>query len=405
MSNQLENISNQYEKFKKEQRISHTSFNQFLSYFDSQDRLSRTLLNGVGVACGFEVTPLYGRVLNTSKIVGVKINQGAGVTTDGTLMTLNNIIKQPKGVLRSDLKDIAIDNKVYTHYKVYDNTKSKYGHFYNGTAQIKLWELVTEAEKTSEHLPIQQLEGIDQLNVMLYVEQYEKELKPCIGIDCDSHGLEVITNLKVVLTDDVGLTEILKKDSLFTTYDTAKLVRELPLLRLKRPVLDASTNTWKLIRAKYEQIIKEKDGNNKDILDHLIEASNKVFSYFKETSELTRTKVEFWYPKFLEEINLHAGFQHIYNYINDLLETYEELRSLLVDIQTVCSPDIKAFPKHLMLGKVKPNEIDTRHQFYHNEVLDHEAKVERAKLLLKRFNEQVKQFNIPYYIPSCNSRW
>ena len=404
MSNQLENITTQYEKFRKNQRISHESFNQFLAYFDTQDRLSRALLRGVGVACGFKITPLYGRVINTSKIVGVKINQGAGVTTDGTLLTLHNIIKKPQGALRSTLKDIAIESKVYTHFKVYDNAKSKYGHFYNGATQIKLWELVTEAEKTSDHTPIEQLKGVDQLNVLLYVEQYEKELKPCIGIDCDSHGLEVITNLKVVLTDDAGLTEILKKDSLFTTYDTAKLVRELPLLKLKRPILDASTKTWKLIRDKYEQIIKEKNSENKDVLDRLLEASNKIFGYFNETNQFTKAKVEYWYPKFLEESNMYAGFQHIYNYINDLLDTYEELRSLLVDIQTVCSPDIKSFPKHLMLGKVKPNEIDTKHQFYHNEVLDHEAKVERVKLLLKRFNEQVTQFNIPYYIPPATSR-
>ena len=402
MNNQLENITTQYEKFRKEQRISHESFNKFLGYFDDQDRLSRTLLNGVGIACGFEVTPLYGRVLDTTRIVGVKINQGAGVTTDGTLMTLYNTITKPEGVLRSSLKDISIPSKVYTHYKAYEYDSAKFG--YSPFAGSKIWELVTEEDKTSEHLPIETLADIANLNVFLHEEQYEKELKPCVGIDCDSHGIEVKTSLKVLLVDETRMSGILRRDTIFKGTDTAQLVRDLPLLKLKRPVLDASTNTWKLIRDKYVQIIKEKDSNSKDILDRLLEASTKIFSYFGETNLLTKEKVEFWYPRILDDINFHSGFQHIYNFINDLLDTYEELRSLLVDIRMVCVPDVRSFPKHLMLGKVKPSDTDKRHQFYYTGVLDHEAKVDRAKLLLKRFNEQITQFNIPYYIPPATSR-
>ena len=53
MNTKLDNITTQYRKFNVNQALTEGQLNEFIDYFEDQDRLSRTRLNGVGVGCGF----------------------------------------------------------------------------------------------------------------------------------------------------------------------------------------------------------------------------------------------------------------------------------------------------------------------------------------------------------------
>ena len=44
----------------------------------------------------------------------------------------------------------------------------------------------------------------------------KKEVKPCRGVDCDNHGLQQISNLKVLLTNKEGLAVITEDDTLYS---------------------------------------------------------------------------------------------------------------------------------------------------------------------------------------------
>jgi hypothetical protein len=46
------------------------------------------------------------------------------------------------------------------------------------------------------------------------LEDYEKEMKPCVGVDCDNHGVLQVRNLKVLVTTAKGITYILGDDRL-----------------------------------------------------------------------------------------------------------------------------------------------------------------------------------------------
>ena len=60
MNNQLSNITVQYRKFSKGQYLEDPDqFNEFLDSFEDQDRLSRVLLQGVGVVCGLKPKLVY----------------------------------------------------------------------------------------------------------------------------------------------------------------------------------------------------------------------------------------------------------------------------------------------------------------------------------------------------------
>jgi 5S rRNA maturation endonuclease (ribonuclease M5) len=125
MNNQLSSIAVQYRKFSKGQYIGPDQFNEFLDYFEDQDRLSRMLLQGVGIVCGFKPTLIYkDRLLNS-----IQLSQGVAVTTDGDLLTLNKTKKVSEELYMSDLKTVDVKNKEFTHFKAYDNFKVKYPHF------------------------------------------------------------------------------------------------------------------------------------------------------------------------------------------------------------------------------------------------------------------------------------
>lgn len=104
MNTKLNNVTTQYRKFNENQALTEGQLNEFIDYFEDQDRMSRTRLSGVGLACGFESIYLSPLSLSGSEILmeelpqmqkldlvdydSVVISQGAGVTTDGDIITL-----------------------------------------------------------------------------------------------------------------------------------------------------------------------------------------------------------------------------------------------------------------------------------------------------------------------------
>ena len=54
MSTKLSTITTQYRKFNTNQVLTEAQLNEFLDYFEDQDRMSRIGLSGVGIVCGFK---------------------------------------------------------------------------------------------------------------------------------------------------------------------------------------------------------------------------------------------------------------------------------------------------------------------------------------------------------------
>lgn len=64
--------------------LTETQLNTFIDYFEDQNRLSRLGLSGVGIACGFQVTPKF--TIDKTAVSSIEITQGVAVTTDGDLI-------------------------------------------------------------------------------------------------------------------------------------------------------------------------------------------------------------------------------------------------------------------------------------------------------------------------------
>jgi hypothetical protein len=388
MNNQLSNISTQYRKFSKGQYIEHTQFNEFLDFFEDQDRLSGVMLEGVGIVCGLKPKLIYARSL----LSGIQLSQGVALTTDGDLLTLNNTSKVSEELYVSDLKTIDIESKNYTHFKVYDNFKVKYPAFHDESGnQIELWELATIQEANSDFQPINNLSNLDDKYLLLYLEDYEKEVKPCRGVDCDNHGIQQIRNLKVLVTTAEGINHILEKDNIqphpLFIEDILGAVKQERVI-VERLILEEGIEkhfSSSDLKALYSDVL-EKNGYGEVVFEK-INAISQVIGISTVNSQSFKNALE-------ECLTQTAGFQYAYDVVKDLTDTYSEIIKLLPKSFTKCLPDLVSFPKHIMLGKLISNiQLDpSRHQFYNSPVLDDEKATERVKVLINRFNQQVQNF-------------
>lgn len=407
MNNQLSNISTQYRKFSKGQYVKHPQFNEFLDFFEDQDRLSRVMLQGVGIVCGFKPDLIYAGKLLSS----IRLSQGIAVTTDGDLLTLSNTNEISEDLYVSELKTIDIQNKDFTHFKVYEDFKVRYKPFRknNGLGnQIELWELATAKEANSDFQPISNLAGLEDKYVLLYLESYEKEIKPCRGVDCDNHGVQQIRNLKVLVTTAEGIINILGENVLVKDPDSGALV-PAPMDRIQpHPLfIEDILKYGKQERVIVEKLIAEQ-GVNASFLSSDIKSlyadvlennqyGKLIFEKINAIAQLIGLPAVNYqgFKNTLESfLGQNAGFQYAYDVIKDLSDTYSEIIKLLPKAFTVNLPDLNSFPKHIMLGKLVPvKQLDfSRHRFYNSSVLDDEKNSGRVQLLISRFTQQVQNF-------------
>ncbi|MBM7419441.1 MULTISPECIES: PKD domain-containing protein [Chryseobacterium] len=388
MDNQLKNISTQYRKFTKGQYVKSPQFNEFLDFFEDQDRLSRVMLQGVGIVCGLKPQPIY----LSGQLDKILLSQGVALTTDGDLLTLNKTNEVSKELYMSDLKTINLENKQYTYFKVYDNFKVRYPSFSIGaTGQIELWELATAEEANSDFQPINNLSNLEDKYLLLYLESYEKEIKPCRGVDCDNHGIQQIRNLKVLVTTAEGINYILERDQiqkhpLFIENILEEVKQERVIV--ERLILDRGIDAQfssSEVKDLYRNVLV-KNNYGKNIFEKINAISNLI--------GISAVDHQNFKNKLEECFGQKAGFQYAYDVVKDLSDTYSEIIKLLPKAFTKCLPDLVSFPKHIMLGKLTSNiQLDsTRHQFYNSPVLDDDKATKKVILLINRFKQQVQNF-------------
>ncbi|MGE6397606.1 PKD domain-containing protein [Chryseobacterium scophthalmum] len=388
MDNQLKNISTQYRKFTKGQYVKSPQFNEFLDFFEDQDRLSKVMLQGVGIVCGLKPQPIY----LSGQLDKILLSQGVALTTDGDLLTLNKTNEVSKELYMSDLKTINLENKQYTHFKIYDNFKVRYPSFSIGaTNQIELWELATTEEANSDFQTINNLSNLEDKYLLLYLESYEKEIKPCRGVDCDNHGIQQIRNLKVLVTTADGINYILERDQiqkhpLFIENILEEVKQERVIV--ERLILDRGIDAQfssSEVKDLYRNVLV-RNNYGKNIFEKINAISNLI--------GISAVDHQNFKNKLEECLDQKAGFQYAYDVVKDLSDTYSEIIKLLPKAFTKCLPDLVSFPKHIMLGKLTSNiQLDsTRHQFYNSPVLDDDKATKKVILLINRFKQQVQNF-------------
>ncbi|MES2555160.1 MAG: PKD domain-containing protein [Bacteroidota bacterium] len=388
MTPKLKDITTSYHSFENDQVLTATQLNEFLTYFEDQDRLTRISLSGVGIVCGFKVSLIQEKVfmpvdtelvttaekkLFNSKVTKIVIDQGYGVTTDGDLLYLReNSDTKP-------LKKIKIIPETYTNYRIYDDHRSKYGHFDRAGVQIPLWELIPGTDITPESTDpsLSVFPDLQDMVVLLYLESYEDDPNLCDGLSCDNQGREQVARLRVLLVSQPDADYILENDIIFNKHELMSTYLKMKDLSVKRVVVN-SVNTTSLTNLKASFELSNEAQLITDLKDGLTLMRNKIHPYYdKHPIDSILTALNTKLPAATPSQSLY--FQYRYDLLKDIVDSYNEAKELFIEVATECCPSITSFPKHLMLGKLTPNEEDAlvgryRHEFYKSPILVDESK-------------------------------
>ncbi|AXT55867.1 hypothetical protein D1815_08925 [Aquimarina sp. AD1] len=364
MSTKLSTITTQYRRFTKNQVLTEGHLNEIVDFFDDQDRLSRICLSGVGIVCGFKVS--CDDVNST-----ISISQGAGVTTDGDLFHLYQI-DQVEGT-----KIMDIEAKEYTHYKVYNNEKANYTpFFYDDDTQLEIFELLTaeQAEiENDDHFVLSALQGntglaVKEGVVLLYLEQYEKELDLCVSLSCDNQGQEMIGNYKALLVSKTVAEQINDNDPIISKTNFSNLFHQLPDVRSNRVVCQPEDFIH------YQEL--KRSFTNSLYQNNVVGDLRFGFQTLLTAMQMPillgaiENNLESLYS--FTGSNVPPDFQYRHDLLKDVIDTYNEIKELLFNMDfTSCCPDIMSFPKHLMLGEVEKTGpcYEYRHSFYKSPLL------------------------------------
>lgn len=432
MATKLSEITTQYHTFEDNQVLTKDQLNEFIDYFEDQDRLSRIFLSGVGIVCGFELS------LDSGK-PSVTISQGAGVTTDGDL------IKLRKNIAGSGLKSIDLSSVEYTHYKPFEDSFANYKFFkklvtVDGKIKempIEMTELLTadveggiplaslsgfniRALSRSKNTKLTDLKdisvselkdptfsrftdslisGLTDKVVLLYLEAYEKKADLCTSIDCDNQGVEQVARLRVLLVSKADADYIASLDSIFSKHNLVQTSFDLPEVAVRRVVLNKSNtaNYNELKRAYFTALTAD------PLITDLSNGISKIAGNFNSLLKLNTSdedlKTALTKLKSLVAFSAYSvpfNVQYRYDCVKDIVDTYNELKCHLTELKEECCPDINAFPKHLLLGDL--DEIGNtvkhhRHSFYKSPVLNcGSSKIQQCRSLFLRILELINQF-------------
>lgn len=391
MEPKLREITTKYHTFVENQVLTEEQLNEFVTYFDDQDRLSRVFLHGVGVVCGFKVSRSGAKI---------SISQGVGLTTDGDLVQLQ------KDIEKSPLKELITGSVSYSHYRKFKDDTARYERFRKVTGSgeeltsevIDLYELHPQAVKNSK--PLNAFPNLNTMVVLLYLESFADDGDLCTAIDCDNQGIANVNRLRVLLVSEADARYIASNDLIYSEHDRFEHYFNLPTPAVKRVVLNAinTTKYEELKRAYYDAVKNDNTvGELVDGINLLVRNFGGLLQYKISdaalNSALAKLKSYFSFSAY----NVPFDIQYRYDFLKDMVDTYDEVKELLLDLRQICLPDITAFPKHLMLGmlsEINSEPKDLRHNFYASAASGCDGKqMDRARSLLHKIFALIDSYN------------
>ncbi|HKL31135.1 MAG TPA: hypothetical protein VJ919_01305, partial [Tangfeifania sp.] len=386
MAKKLTEITTHYHTFVDNQVLTKDQLNQFIGYFEDQDRLSRVFLHGVGIVCGFKLG------LNSEE-KKISITQGVGVTTDGDLIQLK------KAVPDKPFKSIDLEKLEFGHYKKFEDNVVGYSFFRKTVGEeeqvMDLQEIFPEEVENSK--PLEDLSGWKNKVVLLYLESFPKEGDLCTTTNCDNQGVEQVSRLRVLLVSEEDAEIIASNDSIFSKYDIADAYFDLPNVAVRRVVLnEASASGYDELKRAYQKALS--DTQLRTNLESGIKKLVNDFSELLELKDINQNTALNRLKNIMVFSNYNVPFnvQYRYDCLKDIADTYNEIKARLFALKEECCPDISAFPKHLLLGNI--NEINSdvkhyRHKFYKSPALSNRSeRINECKNLVIRMFEIIEKF-------------
>jgi hypothetical protein len=365
--NSLAEISTEYSIFQKDQVLTEAQLNSVSDYLDDQDRLSRVALVGVGIICGLRVS------LAGSQVV---LGKGLGITTDGDLMRLAG-------------------DMTFTRYKPYDKQFPAYGKLYrDATTMFRAFELVASGQVDPLATNLSRFQAdtqlpLDGMLAVLLMESYIKTHELCSGADCDNHSQKYVGTLKLLLVEPAALGQLLPA---IQTSDQA--ARALGAVVAPRALVKPGSNDLGNLWAPFRQACNTMHEQLQVEFRKLWPACS-----FLLNSTFAGDPAPAWVNRLAAIRNAFNGdqavVQYYYDFLRDLVDTWNEMRDCLFGETAWCCPDIDGFPKHLLLGRLAPGADPDEHRlgFYPSAAVNRDRGLHRAVFLADKLDVLLAAFN------------
>jgi len=330
-----------YPEFVADQVLTSDNLNNLFKYLDEQGRMTRTQLTGTGIACGFNI-------VTAADGTSIILTEGAGITSDGYLV----VDKKRTYVKKSALPFNALQCEYYD--KFVQTASNPY------TQKIAdLWELMEEDDqRNAEPLDATFLAG---KIILLFVEKLEENNKNCDPNSCDEKGTKVTVAIKALVANSAQVDTYLA--------ESKAIQRPLVLPEFKMPGYKTASPAIKTsaeILNRYRSILNR--GFIDSVKTLLTDAHLKLRTVLQEDFDaegVSGHEFDFMLDGIAAIMSgstisqsRYMHVQYYYDFINDLLLAYDELRTKAFELVCNCVPDNELFPRHLLAGEaIGFNEI------------------------------------------------
>ena len=310
--------------YQADQVLSADHLNQSLAYLEKHDRLSRRLLHGIGIVCGLEFSVADG-VLSITK--------GCGISSEGYLLSLE------EGLALTQVRDYI------------PPYPPKYNPFYEGSDKpFKLWEAVVDTEAEGQNLqPLSKLNLQDKV-LLLYLEMFDKDLKDCVGDDCDNMGMVRQFTLRPLIISTQDLIKIFNQDGNTLEDVASDVLARYTLQDIIPPRFDVTPKNAVTAKSINDAYTALSDTLMPEISLGLAQLE-LLFSEFKLTPEAMADAMKKLKEKLSVVRKEELGNQYFFDHLCDIAAAYNELVEVATKWLVTCMPAEDDFPRHLALGE------------------------------------------------------
>jgi hypothetical protein len=367
----LDEIAPGYSIFEHDQVLTHDQLNTVADYFDDQTRLTRTELLGVGIICGLRVS-VEGS--------NVRVSAGIGVTTDGDLLFL--------------------PDSLFEQYRTYDGANATYDPFAPAVEKKKIYELLPKtpagATPDAEVVSLTQFKneagGFEDKVAVLFMEGYVKDEDLCNGTDCDNLGQSFVSTIKLLLVDKKFAGPLNK-----TIPASDEAARALKDIVADRPLFSPLVSTPQKLADTYRAACSSIHAKLIDTLPGVYDKGSPFLGGLFAANPATG-----WRQRLVKIKNdfsgSDSGIQYYYDFLKDVVETYNRFREFLFGDSSWCSPDAASFPKHVLLGNVVAgaDSQENRTSFYPSPLVSRTIEqLSHAKFLAQKLDALIQTFALP----------
>lgn len=337
-----------YPIFVSSQVLTAQHLNDLVDYLEEQDRLTRSKLIGIGIACGLEINYLQDQDEDFIDLSG-----GVAVSSEGFLLVAD--CSQFNRYRPYNLPTAKLDDGI-------DPTRCNPGYpFFKGA---DLWELLEPGfepgpgETVPEPLSSPP-DFLDDKVVLLFLECNPESRRDCNVNDCDDRGVECEFTLRTLLIRDSDAEAMLQQEAQITRGPVnISMHPRYDLHELKLEKINPGKNNVTSFDRLQARILAIVSGMQQDVIPAL-DKSYLTFSYL--LADLYPPgdfpNGPFGNPGYFDNVfnqyerNFYMA-QYLYDYFYDLVQAYNEFLSAAMEIDAECSPDPRRFPRHVLLGRV-----------------------------------------------------